>query len=108
MSLEHAMFVINHDITLASERSAGSSQRRMTPRPGLTHESLFTLTKALCHDLRADLRRKGPVFDLVITKLLPPLVRSGTIRWSQLPGRPDDGGARPIASVVQEQTRVLP
>ena len=53
-------------------------------------------------------RAVGPVFDLVTAKLLPPMVRPGNIRWSQLPGRADDGGARPIASVVQEQTRVLP
>jgi hypothetical protein len=92
MSLEHAMFMLIV----------------MTPRRGLTHESLFTLTKALCHHLRADLRRKGPVFDLVITKPLPPLVRPGIIRWSQLLGRSGDDGTRPVASVVQEQTRVLP
>jgi hypothetical protein len=40
--------------------------------------------------------------------LLPPLVWPGTIRWSQLRGRPDDGGARPVGSVVQGQTRVPP
>jgi hypothetical protein len=88
----------------------------------------FTLTEALYHHLGrtsggkavrtmvdSDLRERrgrmsrtvGPVFDLVTAKLLSPLVRSGTIRWSQRLRRSDDGGACLIASVVREQARVL-
>ena len=58
---------------------------------------------------RGRVSRAGrPVFDLAAAKLLRPLVQPGTMRWSLLIGRPDDGGARLVASVVQEQARVRP
>jgi hypothetical protein len=50
----------------------------------------------------------APAFDLIVPKLLRPLVRPGTIGWSLLIGWPGDGGARSVASVVQEQARVRP
>jgi len=50
----------------------------------------------------------APAFDLTVPKLLRPLVRPGTIGWSLLTGWPDDGDARSVASVLQEQTRVRP
>src|SRR5215469_5036444 len=50
-------------------------------------------------------RANRPVFALAAAKLLRPLVRPGTIHWSLLIERPDDGDARSVASVVQEQTR---
>jgi hypothetical protein len=46
------------------------------------------------------------VFDLAAAKLLRPSVQPGTMRWSLLIGRPDEGDACLAASVVQEQARV--
>jgi len=48
------------------------------------------------------------VLALAAAKLLRPLVQPGTVHWSLLIERPDDGDARPVASVVQEQTTVRP
>jgi hypothetical protein len=60
-------------------------------------------------DLRGWVSRADrPVFDLAAVKLLRPLDQPGTMRWSLLIGRPDDGDARLVASVVQEQARVRP
>jgi hypothetical protein len=53
-------------------------------------------------------RADRPVFDLAAAKVLCPLVRPGTMRWPLLIGRPDDGYACLVASVVQEQARVRP
>src|SRR5215469_14118557 len=53
-------------------------------------------------------RANRPVFALAAAKLLHPLVQPETIHWSLLIERPDDGDARPVASVVQEQTRARP
>ena len=53
-------------------------------------------------------RAAGPVFDHVAAELLRPLVWPGTIHWPLLIGRPDDGDAGLVASVVQEQARVRP
>ena len=53
-------------------------------------------------------RAAGSVFDHVAAKFLRPLVRPGTIHWSLLIGRPDDGDACLVAAVVQEQARVRP
>jgi hypothetical protein len=53
-------------------------------------------------------RAAGPVFDHVAAKLLRPSVWPGTIHWSLLIERPDDGDACLVASVVQQQARVRP
>ena len=45
-------------------------------------------------------RAGGPAFDLVASKLHPPLVRPGTVRHSSLIQRLEQGGSRPIVSVV--------
>jgi hypothetical protein len=48
------------------------------------------------------------MLDLAAAKLLRPLVQPQTLRWSLLIGRPDDGDACLVASVVQERARVGP
>jgi len=95
-----------------------------------TSDHGHTLIKDSYQHLRADLRRgkaaetmgpsdlrgrrgrvsraNRPVFALAAAKLLHPLVQPETIHWSLLIERPDDGDARPVASVVQEQTRARP
>ena len=45
-------------------------------------------------------RAGGPAFDLVASKLRPPLIRPGTVRRSSLIERLARGGPRPIVSVV--------
>ena len=45
-------------------------------------------------------RARGPAFDLVASKLHPPLIRPGTVRHSSLIERLEQGGSRPIVSVV--------
>ncbi len=42
----------------------------------------------------------GPAFDLLASKLHPPLIRPGTVRRSSLIQRLEQGGSRPIVSVV--------
>ena len=51
-------------------------------------------------------RAAGQVFGLTAARLLRPLVRQGAMRWSLLIGRPDDGGACLVGSVVREQAGV--
>ena len=45
-------------------------------------------------------RAGGPAFDLVASKLRPPLIRPGTVRRSSLIQHLKRGGSRPIVSVV--------
>ena len=45
-------------------------------------------------------RAGGPAFDLVASKLRPPLIRPGTVRRSSLIQHLERGGSRPIVSVV--------
>src|ERR1039457_2117292 len=45
-------------------------------------------------------RAGGPAFDLLASKLRRPLIRPGTVRRSSLIQRLEQGGSRPIVSVV--------